>query len=117
MFEYSNTGILVMGSMALVAVFFTMILASGKAKSEKRSMKRPYIGFLIMAFIVVFILLDSYTTKNTIDENIALFKEGRELQCSTLTTRYLVSKQRGWKLHGEAFMKDSLLLDAGFCEE
>lgn len=93
-----------------------MILASGKAKSEKRSIKRPYIGFVIMALIVGFLFLDSYTTKKSIDENRALFKEGRELQCSTLTTSYLVSKQGGWKLHGEAFMKDSLLLDVRYCE-
>ncbi len=117
MFEYSNLGVLIMGSVALFFVFLVIILASGKAQSEKRSTKAPYIGFPIMILIAIFIYLDGYTTKNTIDENIALFKSAKELKCLTFGGTYLVSKQRGWKLHNGAFMKDSLSLDARYCKE
>jgi len=117
MFEYSNLGVLIMGSVALFSVFLVIVLASGKAQSEQRPSKAPYIGFPIMILIAIFIYLDSYTTKNTIDKNIALFKNAKELKCLTLGSTYLVSKQRGWKLHNGAFIKDSLSLDARYCEE
>ncbi len=66
--------------------------------------------------MIVLILSDGYTTKNTIDKNIAFFQEGSELKCSTFSTTYLVSRQTGWRLHNEAFIKDSILLDARYCE-
>ena len=117
MYEYINPGFILLGGIAIFGVFLSTILATGRAYEENRKTFALPIGFVVISFLVALILSDGYTTKSTIDENITLFKKSKELQCSTLTTRYLVSKQTGWILRKEAFTKDSLLLDARYCEE
>ena len=117
MIEYINPGFILMGGTALFGVILATALAAGKAYTENRKTYALPIGFIIIIFIVVLVLSDGYSTKSTIDKNIALFQRGEELQCSTLTTTYLVSQQSGWRLRKEAFIKDSLLLDARYCGE
>lgn len=117
MIEYINPGFILLGGLLLLMVFLVTILVAGDAyKKHKKSYALP-IGFTVMALLVAFILYDGYSTKSTIDHNIALFQKAKELECSTLTTSYLVSKQTGWRLRKEAFSKDSLLLDAKYCKE
>ena len=117
MIEYINPGFILLGGVALLLVFLTTIIAVTDAYKEHKKSNALPIGFTVMALLVVFILYDGYSTKSTIDQNIALFQKGKELECSTLTTSYLVSKQIGWRLRKEAFSKDSLLLDVKRCKE
>ena len=117
MIAYINPGFIILGSITIVAVFLAIILASGKAHSENKKTKATPIGFTVISFILVFILSDGYTTKNKIEKNIALFNNKSALRCATLGTAYLVSKQTGWKLDKEDFIKDSILLNARYCEE
>ncbi len=118
MLEHINLAILLMGILAFFAVGLSTLLAMGKAQTQNRSSKSPYIGFTIMTLIVIGVLLDGYTTKTTIEENITLFQEDKELRCAaTFEGVYLVSKQEGWRLSQEAFVKDSMLIDAQFCKE
>ena len=117
MFEYINPGFLILGGFAVFMVLLATILAAGKAYSKNKETNALLIGTIIIALMIALILSDGYTTKNTIDKNIAQFKNGSELQCSTLGTTYLVSKETGWRLRKEVFTKDSILLDARYCEE
>jgi len=117
MFEYINPGFLVLGGFTIFMVLLATILAAGKAYSKNKETKAPFIGFITIVLMILLILSDGYTTKNTIDKNIALFKKGSELKCVTLSATYLVSKETGWSLHKKAFTKNSLLLDARDCEK
>ena len=116
MFEYVNTGSMVIGSIISAMLFFGAILASGKAIHENRKTKAPYFFFAVIAFIIASIVGEGIDTKNTIEKNIALFQNGSELKCATFSTTYLVSRETGWKLRKEDFTKDSILLDARYCE-
>ena len=117
MFEYINPGFLILGGFTIFMVVLATILAAGKAYGENKKTNAPLIGSITTVLMIILILSDGYTTKSTIDKNIALFKKGNELQCAALGTTYLVSRGTGWKLHKEAFTKDSILLDARYCEE
>ncbi len=117
MIEHINPGFILLGGLVLVMVFLTTIIAAGDAYKEHKKSNALPIGFTAMALLVAFILYDGYSTKSTIDKNIELFQKGKELECSTLSSSYLVSKQTGWKLRKEAFSKDSLLVDVKYCKE
>ena len=116
MFEYINPGFLILGGIACAMLFLGAILASGKAIHENSKTKAPYFFLGAAALVIALTIGEGLDTKNTIEENIALFKNGSELKCTTFTTLYLVSKETGWKLHKEDFTKDSILLDARYCE-
>jgi hypothetical protein len=112
MFEYVDTGSIVMGTLIIVMLFLLTILVSGKAIHENRKTKAPYFFLGATALVIALIIGEGFDTKNTIEKNIALFQNGSELKCATFGTLYLVSSQTGWRLH-----KDSFLLDARFCEK
>ena len=117
MFEYINTGLIFTSSLVCFALLFSAILASGKAIHENKKTKAPYFFLAAALFMVAMTIEDGINTKSTIEKNIALFQEGKELQCATLGTLYLVSKKTGWKLHKESFTKNSILLNARYCDE
>ena len=116
MFEYVDTGSMVMGGIISAMLLFGAILASGKAIHENRKTKAPYFFLGAIALLMTTIIGEGFDTKNTIEKNIALFQNGGELKCVTFAATYLVSKERGWKLRKDAFTKDSILLDARSCE-
>ena len=117
MFEYINSGFVLLGSIVSVMIFLIMILIAGRAIKEKRKTKAPLIWILIIVLIVSAVIFDGINTKERVESNIAYFNRGEELQCSTLTTTYLVSKSSGWRYYKSRFNKNSLLLDVKFCEE
>jgi len=116
MFEYINTGSIVVGSVICAMLLLGAILASGKAIHENRKTKAPYFFLGSAALVVALTIGDGIDTKNTIEKNITQFQNGGELKCITFAATYLVSKETGWKLHKDAFTKDSILLDARSCE-
>lgn len=116
MFEYVNTGLMIMGGLIIAMLLFGSILASGKAIHENRKTKAPYFFLGSVALVVALIMGDGIDTKNTIEKNITQFQNGGELKCVTFAATYLVRKERGWKLRKDAFTKDSILLDARSCE-
>jgi len=116
MFEYVNRGSIVLGSIISATLLFGAVLAAGKALHENKKTKAPYFFLGAVAFVIAFILGEGIDTKNTIEKNIAQFQDGAELKCGTFSTTYLVSKERGWKLRKDGFTKDSILLDARYCE-
>ena len=117
MFEYINPGFVLLGSVLSVMIFLIVILITGKAIQENRKTKAPLIWIVIIALIASAVIFDGINTKDRIESSIAHFNRGNELQCSTLTTTYLVSKSSGWRYYKKRFNKDSLLLDVKFCEE
>lgn len=117
MFEYINPGFVLLGSIVSVMIFLVVILITGKAIKENRKTKAPILWIAIIVLLVSAVIFDGINTKERIESSIAHFNRGDELQCSTLTTTYLVSKSSGWRYYKKRLNKDSLLLDVKFCEE
>ena len=117
MFEYVNTGSMVIGSIISAMLFFGAILASGKAIHENRKTKAPYFFLGAAALVIALIIGEGLDTKSRVENNISQFKKGGELRCSTFGTTYLVSSKNGWRLYKDSFLKDSILVDARFCEK
>lgn len=117
MIKYTSSESTVFGIITLIMVLLATILAIGKATHENRKTIAPYIGLPVAAMIGAMILTEPISIKKTIQTNIVLFEKGEELKCSTFGTTYLVSKQTGWKLHKDSFLKDSILLDARYCKK
>jgi len=115
--EYMNPGFISIGGIFIFLIVIIMLLKAGRDYTENKKSYAVPTGFVAIALVIAFILYDGDSTKNKIDTNIAQFQKGQELQCSTLSTTYLVSKPTGWRLHKDNFTKDSILLDARYCEE
>ena len=105
MFEYINHG-------ALGFILFFLLLTL--AKPDKF-----LLGLELFVLLLVFFAASS--AYSTAQENMAAFKKGEKLYCSsgggmyTRANHYLVSKSDGWKLEKHLFLKESLLLSANEC--
>ena len=117
MFEYVDTGSMVMGGIISAMLLFGAILASGKAIHENRKTKAPYFFLGAIALLMTTIIGEGFDTKSRVENNISQFKKGGELRCSTFGTTYLISSKNGWRLHKDSFLKDSILVDVRFCEK
>ncbi|MDF1875627.1 hypothetical protein JHD48_07765 [Sulfurimonas sp. SAG-AH-194-I05] len=95
-YEYTNRGYIFTGVIIIILALFLMVLSSGKAQAENKKVPFPFFPLLSIVFVISFPLYDGYTTKNTLLENIKLYKNNSTLRCSTLTSTYLVSKDTGW---------------------
>ena len=116
MFEYINPGFLILGGIACAMLFLGAILASGKAIHENSKTKAPYFFLGAAALVIALTIGEGLDTENTIEKNITKFQNGGELKCVTFAATYLISKETGWKLYKEDFTRDSILLDARYCE-
>ena len=116
MFEYINPGFILIGSILLFLEFIMLGAESLEAKKEKRKLKISTFPKLTFLVVIGIIIVPAYFTKNSIESNIQSFNEDVTLECSTLTTSYLVSKRTGWRLHKDNFTKDGLLIRADKCK-
>ncbi|SFV64256.1 hypothetical protein MNB_SM-4-1676 [hydrothermal vent metagenome] len=115
MFEYANNGILVMGGIVFIFILFAMLLGAGSAmhKKEKFASKPMFIVMLVL--IVIGIVHEGYSSKENAMSAYGAYDNDRVIKCSTLTTSYLVSKERGWSRYEEGFSKNDILLDIRSC--
>ena len=111
MFEYFNYGIFFF----VVGVMIINIFA----------LKEKFLSEFFALYVIVFIamLLNAYFTYRDVQNNIAYFKDGNTLICSSgcgrepRTNLYSVSKSEGWRISNHYFIKDSLMLTVESCEE
>jgi len=115
MFEYANNGILVMGGFVFMFVLFAMVLGSGAAihHNEKFASKPVFIVMLLL--IVIGVMHEGYSTRKNAINAYRAYDNDRVIKCSTLTTAYLVSKERGWSRYEKGFSKNDILLDISSC--
>ena len=113
MFEYINPGFILIGAIFLFFFLLTLGLKRGKDKPEKLT----FFDYFPLLFVFVSATYLSMDAKSSIDENIKQFNRGDTLNCATLSTRYLVSKSKGWEVHRDSFTKDSLLIRADKCKD
>lgn len=115
--EYINNGFIALSVIMLMGLILLFILVKGKSLSENRQAQGlPWI-YLGIAISIIIPISDGYTTKQTIDANIKLFKSHNELRCSIGFSSYLVSQKRGWIEMNETFTKNDLLVDARYCDK
>ena len=115
MFEYMNNGILIMGTVSLIATLLAMILRSGKAIHENREIGFPYLLTLFLFITVGIMVQDGLSAKEKVLNNIEVFNKSGTLRCNTLGSTYIVSKSKGWQRHKEGFTKDDLFFSLDVC--
>ena len=117
--EYVDSGVWFFGILSLIGLFIVTIGVLAKAKRDDKEIKIHYLLIALMAYTVWEILSSGVKTKNLIERNLALFQKNIELECHIGEKRYLVSKQRGWSVRGEDFIKESegVLVGVRLCKE
>jgi len=115
MFEYANDRLLVMGGVVFVFIFFVMILGSGSATHKKEKFTSLPVFIVMLVVIVIGVIHEGYSTKQNAMSVYKAYKSNRVIKCSTLTTEYLVSKERGWSRYEKGFSKNDILLDISSC--
>lgn len=115
MFEYANDRLLVMGGVVFVFIFFVMILGSGAAIHNKKKFTSLPVFIVMLVLIVIGVLHEGYSTRENAISAYKAYDNDRVIKCSTLTTEYLVSKDRGWNRYKEGFSKNDILLDISSC--
>jgi len=117
MIEYLDGGLVTAGVFLLLVIFITSPNTRHKSKKEgKRHGMRMYAKIMIASYAAL-LLYQPYSVMQDIKSNSASFKKGLTLKCITESASYLVSKESGWKIYGDSFTKDSLLIRGDRCEE
>ena len=108
MFDYMNTGMIVV--MAIITItLFIFIIISDKDSSE--------INIVIFIVWIGFESYSVFSTNRTANNNIQHFKANKAIQCNSgFHNTYKVSLKNNWKLDGNYFIKDSLMIRAEKCE-
>lgn len=105
--DYTNevyfflSGILMFASFILLLIF------------EKGIMRKLFYLIFVLAMGIPYMI--GYQNYHTITKNIKEFRDHKSLECYSGTDSYLVSKQRGWELDGEKFLKEDLLVSVHRC--
>ena len=115
MFEYANTGILVMGGFVFIFVLFAMVLGSGSAIHHKEKFASKPLFIVMLVLIVIGVIHEGYSTRENAISAYKAYNANSIIKCATLTTEYLVSKERGWSRYERGFSKNDILLDVGSC--
>ena len=116
MFEYINPGFILIGFILLFFDFIILALESSEAKKENRKLKVSTFQKFTFLVVIGIIIVPAYFTKSSIKSNIQSFNEDITLECSTLTTSYLVSQRTGWRLYKDKFTRDGILIRADKCK-
>ena len=110
MFEYMNYNALI-----FFGVFFVFPILLFKVKEP--------LMILSVVVLIGLIFWDAYNSYTTAQESKAYFKGGTSLKCISggglysSANEYRVSKKNGWKMEGDYFIKDSLMIRANKCEK
>lgn len=117
MYEYMHPGFLFLGGLVILMALFAQILKFGKAQKEGEKIGFPYLMLVAVAIILTIVFSDAYNREERITTNTKLFKSNKTLQCSSFTTTYLVSQEKGWFLvNKRTLSNDEILLDIDFCK-
>jgi len=115
MFENIETKTVIMSIFLIVLLLFAVMLALGKSMHEKKPTKAHYILFVLMIPAAIMPFIDSYYTTKYINDNTKLFNDGVTMKCYGGFTPYLVSRDNGWTLSGESFVKEDFIADMTRC--
>lgn len=117
MFEYINPGAVIISGIVLflhIGIFtLSLEIKNTKGKAQKSN---KFSSFVIIVVLVAPFALSSYTNF-TILENIEVFNNSKSLECHSGFNSYLVSKDSGWEISKDSFLKDSFLIRADKCDQ
>lgn len=117
MFEYINHGFILTSGILLFMAFSIFILEYGKTIEEGTTYKINKFVVFVVVFAIAMPLYDAHSTNSIIDSNVKSFNKREALKCFGGFSAYLVSKESGWELRGDSFLKESLLIRADSCSK
>ena len=106
MFEYIDVELV----KAITLLMFSFLLYYASDDKKNRSLSIP-LFFAVMVFFIA-----TYFTKETAQTNKRLFLDEKALICKDRLSDYLVSKENGYRLDDNFFIKDTLMIRADRCE-
>lgn len=117
MFEYINPGAVILSGIILFLYIGIYILSLEKKQTKQKGRKsNKFPLFIIVMVLAAPLLLSSYTKSNIL-ENLKVFNYAKSLKCSNFSNSYIVSKESGWEISEDSFLKDSLLIRADKCDQ
>lgn len=117
MYDYIDSSDYALSGMMIFASLILIMVISGKNYEENRGEKESYIPLLLIFLSIAGPLTGSLMIKNSIDENLAYFKNAVTLECRSGLKSMLVSKKRGWEIvTKDSFSKNDIIIRADRCE-
>ena len=110
--EYINYGAL------SVVIFISLALIATEFNNKKKSTTT----YIILVIMISLLLFDAYDTQETTLKNISDFKNNAILKCESggglysSANTFRVSKQDGWVVDNNHFIKESFMIHAKGCE-
>ena len=117
MIEYADPQLLKLSGLILTVSFVWILFEKSITKTDGKKRSTMFLTKVLLLFCVVAPLYQSYSAKSDIESSSASFKKGAVLKCSIASASYLVSHKSGWKIYGDSFTKDSLLIRGDKCED
>ena len=115
MFEYSNDGLLGVGGFLIVFILFGMVIGAGKAQHDGEKFTSLPVFIVMLLIIIGGIIYEAYESSGRANNSYEAYNSNKVIKCTSLTTTYLVSKDRGWSRYEDGFTKDDILLDIRSC--
>lgn len=115
MFDHIETKLVIASLFCIGLLLLAVMLALGKSMHKNKPTKAHYILFALMIPAAIIPFMDSYYTTKYINDNTKLFNEGVTIKCYGGFTPYLVSKENGWSIHAESFVKEEFIADMTRC--
>jgi len=109
-FEYMEIEVVKVCIMLVIVGLLLIGSLSKRVSTNKSSIKL----LLVFAFALPFAA--SLYSISISDKNVKFFKDAKELECTSDTSKFLVSKSKDWILKDDNFVKESLMIRADKCE-
>ena len=115
--DYTNAIFYIFSGLTIFSALLLKILdlASNYEEGGKNYKSSSIVATIVFTFGVTMPFVNGYQNYTTITENIKQFRDAKSLECYSGANSYLVSKQRGWELDGEQFLKGDLLMSVLRC--
>ena len=117
MFEYMNPGFMVVTGMFLVIIILLSLVELGRTYELKTKFRPAYSLYIVTVISIVIAIFEMNSTKTKVLTNKRQFDNNIEIQCSTLTTSYIVSQGKGWRYLDKDHLSDgNIILGLQWCK-
>jgi cytochrome b subunit of formate dehydrogenase len=117
MFDYINIGFMFLSGIILFMAFILFLIQIGKSVEANIPYKVNKFMIVAILFAIGAPLYNGYNTKAKIEGNIKYFNKNIQLECFSGFALHLVSVKSNWKLNGDFFEKEDLLIRADKCTQ
>jgi uncharacterized membrane protein len=88
-----------------------------KRKSKQLNSKLIFDNLILssLGFMILFIIYEGYSFYELAKKNVKEFNDEKIFYCTEKNSKYRISSKTGWKIDGDYFYRDSLMIRADRC--